>query len=162
MGKEALISKSKLLEYEQELDYLKTIKRKEIAETIKEARSHGDLSENSEYDEAKNTQAMIESRIAEIEKMLQNAKVIDESELSTDKVGIGCTVKVRDMDEKAVETYAIVSSSESNALAGKISDESPVGSALIDHKVGDVCEVTVPSGLTLRYKILEIGKQSFS
>lgn len=162
MGKEALMSKSKLLEYEQELEYLKTIKRKEIAETIKEARSHGDLSENSEYDEAKNTQAMIESRIAEIEKMLQNAKVIDESELSTDKVGIGCTVKVRDLDEKVTELYAIVSSSEADALTGKISDESPVGSALIDAKVGDVREVTVPSGLTLRYKVLEIGKQSFS
>lgn len=162
MSKAALISKGKLLEYEQELEHLKTIKRKEIAETIKEARSHGDLSENSEYDEAKNTQAMIESRIAEIERMLQNARVIDENELSTDKVGIGCTVKVRDMDEKVTETYAIVSSSESDALTGKISDESPVGSALIDRKVGDVCEVTVPSGLTLRYKVLEIGKQTFS
>jgi transcription elongation factor GreA len=162
MSKEALMSKNKLTEYEKELEYLKTIKRKEIAEIIKEARSHGDLSENSEYDEAKNTQAMIESRIAEIEKMLQNAKVIDEDELTTDKVGIGCVVKVKDMDEGEVETYAIVSSGESDAMAGKISDESPVGSALMEHKVGDICEVTVPSGLTLRYKVMEIGKQSFS
>ena len=162
MSKEALISKNKLTEYEKELEYLKTIKRKEIAETIKEARSHGDLSENSEYDEAKNTQAMIESRIAEIEKMLQSAKVIDEDELTTDKVGIGCVVKVKDIDEGDVETYSIVSSSESDAMAGKISDESPVGSALMEHKVGDVCEVTVPSGITLRYKVMDIGKQSFS
>ena len=162
MSKEALMSKNKLTEYEKELEYLKTIKRKEIAETIKEARSHGDLSENSEYDEAKNTQAMIESRIAEIEKMLQNAKVIDEDELTTDKVGIGCVVKVKDIDEGEVETYSIVSSSESDAMAGKISDESPVGSALMEHKVGDVCEVTVPSGITLRYKVMDIGKQSFS
>ncbi len=161
MGKEALISKHKLLEYEQELEHLKTIKRKEIAEIIKEARSHGDLSENSEYDEAKNTQAMIEARILEIEKMLQNAKVIDEEELSTEKVGIGCVVKVKDLDEGEVETYAIVSSSESDALVGKISDESPVGSAMMDHKVGDVFEVSVPSGLTLHYQVMEIGKQSF-
>jgi len=161
MGKEALISKHKLTEYEQELEYLKTVKRKEIAETIKEARSHGDLSENSEYDEAKNIQAIIESRILEIEKMLQHAKVIDEDELTTDKVGIGCVVKVKDIDAKNTETYAIVSSSESDALAGKISDESPVGSALMDHRVGDLCEVTVPSGMTLHYKIVEIGKQTF-
>lgn len=162
MGKEALISKGKLLEYEHELEHLKIVKRKEIAETIKEARSHGDLSENSEYDEAKNTQAMIESRILEIEKMLQNARVIDEDELSTDKVGIGCVVKVKDIDEDDIETYAIVSSSESDALAGKISDESPVGSAFMEHKVGDICEVKVPSGITLHYEIMEIGKQSFS
>jgi transcription elongation factor GreA len=162
MGKEALMSKSKLMEYEHELEYLKTVKRKEMAEIIKEARSHGDLSENSEYDEAKNTQAMIESRILEIEKMLQNAKVIDEDELSTDKVGIGCVVKVKDMDDGGMEIYAIVSSGEADALAGKISDESPVGSALIDHRVGDTVEVAVPSGATLRYKVMEIGKQSFS
>ncbi len=161
MGKEALISKHKLLEYEQELEHLKTVKRKEIAETIKEARSHGDLSENSEYDEAKNMQAMIESRISEIEKMLQNAKVIDEEELSTDKVSIGCVVKIKDLDEKEIETYAIVSSSESDALSGKISDESPVGSALMDRRVGDVCEAVLPSGLSIRYEIVEIGKQSF-
>ena len=98
MGKEALMSKNKLREYEQELEYLKTVKRKEIAEVIKEARSHGDLSENSEYDEAKNSQAMMESRIVEIESILQNAKVIDEDELSTDAVGVGCVVKVKDLD----------------------------------------------------------------
>lgn len=159
MGKEALMSKSKLKEYEQELEYLKTVRRKEVAEVIKEARSHGDLSENSEYDEAKNTQAMVESRIAEIEKMLQNAKVIDESELTTDKVGVGCTVKVKFNGD--IENYSLVSSGETDALRGKISDESPVGSALIGHRVGDTCNVMAPSGV-IRMEILEIGKQNLS
>ena len=162
MPKESLISKGKLMEYERELEYLKTVKRKEIAETIKEARSHGDLSENSEYDEAKNTQAMTESRILEIEKMLQNARVIDEDELTTDQVNIGCTVKIRNIDEDEIESYAIVSSSESDPMIGKISDESPVGAALLGHRVGEVCSTVVPSGATLHYEIMEIGKQSFS
>ena len=158
MAKEALMSKSKLQEYEQELEYLKTIKRKEMAETIKEARSHGDLSENSEYDEAKNAQAVMESRIAEIEHMLQNAKVIDENELSTDKVGVGCTVKIKFVEFGNEEEYAIVSSSEADALANKISDESPVGGALMGHKVGEVVEVETPGGV-LNVEILSIGKQ---
>ena len=162
MPKESLISKGKLMEYERELEYLKTVKRKEIAETIKEARSHGDLSENSEYDEAKNTQAMMESRILEIEKMLQNARVIDEDELTTDQVNIGCVVKIRNIDENEVESYAIVSSSESDPMIGKISDESPVGAALLGHRVGEICSTVVPSGATLHYEIMEIGKQSFS
>jgi len=162
MAKESLISKGKLMEYERELEHLKTVRRKEIAEVIKEARSHGDLSENSEYDEAKNTQAMIEARILEIEKMLQNARVIDEDELTTDKVGIGCVVKVRDVDEDETETYAIVSSSESDPMNGKISDESPVGSALMDHRIGDRVSAAVPSGAVLTFEILEIGKQVFT
>ena len=161
MPKESLISKGKLMEYEHELEFLKTVKRKEIAETIKEARSHGDLSENSEYDEAKNAQAMVESRILEIEKMLQNARVLDEDELTTDQVGIGCTVKIRDIDENEIESYAIVSSSESDPMTGKISDESPVGAALLGHRVGDLCSTVVPSGATIHYEIIEIGKQTF-
>lgn len=162
MGKEALMSKSKLKEYEQELEYLKTVRRKEIAEVIKEARSHGDLSENSEYDEAKNTQALMESRIAEIEGILQNAKVIDESELSTDRVGIGCIVKVKDLEFDETEEYSIVSSGEADAMSNKISDESPFGQGLMGHGTGDICEVTTPTGAVIRYQILEIGKQSFS
>ncbi len=161
MSKEALMSKSKLLEYEQELDFLKTTKRKEIAEVIKEARSHGDLSENSEYDEAKNAQALMESRIAEIENILQNAKVIDEAELSTEHVGIGCTVKVKDLDMNEVEDFAIVSSGEANAMAGKISDESPIGGALVGRRVGDTVTVTTPTGAVIHYQVLEIGKQVF-
>jgi len=152
------MSKGKLQEYEQELEYLKTIKRKEMAETIKEARSHGDLSENSEYDEAKNAQAVMESRIAEIETMLKNAKVIDEDELSTDKVGVGCTVKIKYVDLDEEDEYAIVSSSEADALANKISDESPVGGALMGHKAGETVDVETPGGL-IRVEILSIGKQ---
>lgn len=161
MAKEALMSKNKLLEYEQELEYLKTTKRKEIAEVIKEARSHGDLSENSEYDEAKNAQALMESRIAEIENILQNAKVIDEEELSTEHVGIGCTVKVKDLELEEIEDFALVSSGESNPMDNKISDESPIGAALIGARVGDVIDVTTPTGAVIRYEVLEIGKQNF-
>ncbi|MEG2677413.1 MAG: transcription elongation factor GreA, partial [Oscillospiraceae bacterium] len=129
---------------------------------LNEARSHGDLSENSEYDEAKNSQAMMESRISEIEKMLQNAKVIDEDELSTDKVGIGCIVKVKDLDFDEIEDYSLVSSGEANPMANKISDESPVGNALINAKIGDIVSVTTPTGAVIRYEVLEIGKQNFS
>ncbi len=161
MAKEALMSKNKLLEYEQELEYLKTTRRKEVAEVIKEARSHGDLSENSEYDEAKNTQALMESRIAEIENILQNAKVIDEDELSTEHVGIGCTVKVKDLELDEVEDFALVSSGESDPMDNKISDESPIGAALIGAHVGDVIDVTTPTGAVIRYEVLEIGKQNF-
>ncbi len=161
MAKEALISKAKLIEYEQELEYLKTIKRKEIAEVIKEARSHGDLSENSEYDEAKNTQAMIESRIVEIEKMLQNAKVLDEDELTTDKVSVGSIVKVKYMESGMEAEYYIVSSSEADAMNNKISDESPVGEALIGHKKGEVCEANTPGGV-IQIKITHIGKQALN
>ena len=159
MSKEALMSKAKLKEYEQELEYLKTVKRKEIAEVIKEARSHGDLSENSEYDEAKNNQAMVESRIVEIEKMLQNAKVLDEDELSTDKVSVGSIVSVEYLDEGETEEYSIVSSGESDAVNNKISDESPVGNALIGHRAGETVEALTPGGLT-RLKIKKIGKQN--
>ncbi len=161
MPKEALMSKAKLKEYEQELEYLKTIKRKEIAEVIKEARSHGDLSENSEYDEAKNTQAMIEARIVDIEKMLQNAKVLDEDELTTDKASIGSIVKVKYMESGDVEEYSLVSSGEADALKNKISDESPVGSALLGHKVNDVCEANAPAGI-IKIKIMSIGKQDLN
>lgn len=155
------MSKAKLKEYEQELEYLKTIKRKEIAEVIKEARSHGDLSENSEYDEAKNTQAMIEARIVDIEKMLQNAKVLDEDELTTDKASIGSIVKVKYMESGDVEEYSLVSSGEADALKNKISDESPVGSALLGHKVNDVCEANAPAGI-IKIKIMSIGKQDLN
>lgn len=155
------MSKTKLAEFEKELEYLKTVKRKEMAEVIKEARSHGDLSENSEYDEAKNSQAIMEARIAELEKMLQNAKVIDEDELSTENVSIGCIVKLLDIEENEEMTYSLVSSSEADAFDNKISDESPVGASLLGHRVGDVVDVVVPNGAVIQYKVLEIGKQNF-
>ncbi len=144
---------------EQELEFLKTVRRKEVAQKIKTALSFGDLSENSEYDEAKNDQAMLESRIAYLEKTLTNVKVIDASELSTDKVSIGCTVKLKDLDSGDDEDYSVVSSNEANVLEGKISDESPVGSAMMGKSVGDRFDVTVPSGLIIHYELLEIGKQ---
>ncbi len=144
---------------EEELDNLKSVKRKEIAEKIKVAISFGDLSENSEYDSAKNEQAFVEARIVQLEKMLTNVKVIDESELSTDVVGVGCKVKLKDLDFDALEEYSIVSSNEADITQNKISDESPVGAAVIGKGIGDKISVSVPSGVVINYEIIEIGKQ---
>ena len=160
MKKEILMSLAGVKAYEQELEFLKTVRRKEVAKKIKTALSFGDLSENSEYDEAKNDQAILESRIAYLEKTLNHVKIIDTNELSTDTVGIGCTVKIKNIDTKDVEGYSMVSSNEANILEGKISDESPVGASMMGKAVGDSFSVLVPSGMTLRYEILEIGKQS--
>ncbi|MBQ8995134.1 MAG: transcription elongation factor GreA [Oscillospiraceae bacterium] len=159
MAQEYLISKSKLNELEKELDYLKSVKRQEMAAVIKEALSHGDLSENSEYDEAKNSQAIMEARIVELEKMLQNSRVIDEESVDTDHVSIGCTVEVLFVEDDETETYDIVSSGEADALKNKISDESPLGSSLIGHRVGDTVVAQTPGG-GLELKIVSIGKQN--
>lgn len=142
--------------YEAELNELKTVKRKEIAENLQSARAQGDLSENSEYDEAKNDQAKLEARIKELETVLRNVEVIDESEMSLDKVHIGSTVKVHDrvMDEEQV--YQIVGSSEADPFNNKISDESPVGKALLDKSVGEVVKVETPGG-EAEFVILEIS-----
>ncbi|MCM8709535.1 transcription elongation factor GreA [Clostridium sp. SYSU_GA19001] len=140
---------------EEELDFLKTIKRVEIKEKIKVARGYGDLSENAEYDEAKNEQAFVEGRIAQLENMLRNAQVVDEAELPTDKVSVGTIVKVKDYDfDEEIELF-IVGSAEANPMDNKISNESPVGKALIGRKVGDIVEVPVPDGVS-KYEILEI------
>lgn len=157
MAKQTVITDEGLKRLEQELEELKTVKRKEIAEKIKVALSFGDLSENSEYDEAKNEQAIIEGRISEIESQLKNVLVLDESELTNERVHIGSKVKVVDTADNEEETFKIVGSTESDPLKGRISDESPVGKALLDHVVGDVVEVEIPSG-TITYKILEISK----
>lgn len=159
MTQEFLISKAKLDELEKELDYLKSVKRQEMAAVIKEALSHGDLSENSEYDEAKNAQAIMEARIVELEKMLQNSKVIDEESISTDHVSIGVSVKVLFVEDDEEEVYDIVSSGEANARQNKISDESPLGSAMIGHKAGETIIAETPGG-SLEMKILSIEKQS--
>ncbi len=159
---ETLISKSKLIALEQELDLLKTVKRKEMADIIKEARSHGDLSENSEYDEAKNSQAIMEARIAELEKLLSTARVIDEEELSVDHISVGSTVKLYDTEYKELLDYSIVSSGEADPFNNKISDESPVGSALLGHTLGDVVTVVLPSGDIANFMVREIGKQKFN
>ena len=152
-----MLTNEGLQNYEKELEHLKTVERKEIAEKIKVARSFGDLSENSEYDEAKNEQAMIEARIAEIEAILKNAQIIDESELTNEHIHIGSKVKVHDFDFDEDIEYQIIGSGEADPFNGKLSDESPVGSALIGHKVGDVVEVNAPDG-TVKFEILEISK----
>ena len=142
---------------EEELEYLKTVRRKEITEKIKVALGYGDLSENSEYDEAKNDQAFNEGRIVQLENMLKNAVVVDESEIPTDKVSVGSIVKVMDYEFDEEVEYAIVGSAEADPMNFKISNESPVGSALLGKKVGDVVEVTVPSGVS-KFEILEIRR----
>ena len=150
MAKEFKISTLRLKELEQELFYLKTTREKEVAEQIKEARSFGDLSENSEYDEAKNEQAKLYGRIA-------HAVIIDENEDAEGKIGLGCTIKVLDMETEEEEIYAIVASQEANPMECRISDDSPFGKALLGHTVGEIVEVEAPIG-TLRYKILSVER----
>ena len=159
MKKEILMSETGVRAYEQELEYLKTVRRKEVAQKIKTALAFGDLSENSEYNEAKNDQAMLESRINYLERTLNRVKIIDANELSTDVANIGCTVKVKDLDTGDIEDYSLVSSNEADVMNSKISDESPVGAAIMGKMVGDSFSVEVPSGLILRYELIEIGKQ---
>ncbi len=147
MTKQTIITEEGLKKLENELDELKTIKRKEVAEKIKVALSFGDLSENSEYDEAKNEQAILEGRIAEIENQLKNVRVLDESDFNTEDVHVGSTVTVRMKGKKTDVTYQLVGSTEADPLNGRISDESPIGKALVGHKVGDQIEVETPGGL---------------
>ncbi|MFA6939787.1 MAG: transcription elongation factor GreA [Clostridiaceae bacterium] len=142
---------------EEELDYLKTTKRQEITEKIKVARSFGDLSENAEYDEAKNDQAFMEGRIIQLETMLKNVEVVDESELAKDKVSLGSFVKVKDytFDEEA--EYEIVGSSQADPMTDKISIDSPVGMALVGKGVGEIVEVPVPDGVE-KFEILSLRR----
>jgi len=156
-GKPAILTYDGVKKLEEELEYLKTVKRKEITQKIKTALSFGDLSENSEYDEAKNDQAFAEGRIAYLENMLKTAKVIDEEDIATDKVGVGCTVKVKDIEFDEDIEYTIVGSAEADPVKLKISNESPVGRGLMGKKVGDAVEVSVPDGV-IKYSILEIKK----
>lgn len=142
---------------EDELEFLKTVKRKEITEKIKVALGYGDLSENSEYDEAKNEQAFVEGRIIQLENMLKNATIVDESELSTDVVNVGSFIKVMDYEFDEEIELQIVGSAEANPMKGKISNESPVGSALVGKRAGDEVEVNVPGGVN-KFKVLEIRK----
>ncbi|MEE0786309.1 MAG: transcription elongation factor GreA [Oscillospiraceae bacterium] len=144
---------------EKELDYLKVVRRKEVAEKIKVALSFGDLSENSEYDEAKNDQAILEARIADLEVMLNNAKVIEKNEQEADKVHIGSNVSVsfkRADGSEATREFSIVGSNEANPRLGKISDESAVGKALVGAKLGDSVEVETPGGIVV-YTILSVS-----
>ncbi len=156
-AKQVILTSEGLEKLEKELEYLKTVKRQEVAAEIKVALGYGDLSENSEYDEAKNKQAQMEIRIVEIETMLKNAKVIDEAEISTDTVSLGCTVTVYDVEFDEEIHYNIVGSTEADPSNGKISDESPVGTALLGKKVGDIVEVPAPAG-SIELKVVEINK----
>ena len=158
MAEEILLTSDGLKELQDELEQLKTTGRKDIAEKIKVALSFGDLSENSEYDEAKSEQGMLESRINEIEAILQNYKLIDESELSSDIVNRASRIVIRDMKLKEDFTYQIVGPQQADPIKGRISDESPVGKALLGHKKGDTVEVEAPAG-KLKYKIIEIEKK---
>lgn len=142
---------------ESELEYLKTVKRKEITEKIKVALGYGDLSENSEYDEAKNDQAFTEGRIVTLENMLKNAVVVDESEIPHDVVSVGSKVKVKDYEFDEEVEYSIVGSAEADPMNFKISNESPVGSALIGKKIGDIVEVQIPDGIN-KFEILGISR----
>lgn len=153
--KDVFFTPEGLKKIEEEIEFMKTVRRKEVAERIKVALGYGDLSENSEYDEAKNEQAQVEERIAKLENMVRNAHVVEEDELDKDVVNIGSTVKVRILPDDEEESFGIVGSAEADPLRGKISNESPVGSALLGCKVGDVAEVEVPDGI-VRYEILEI------
>ena len=160
-GKQVILTQEGLEKLEQELEELKSVKRKEIAEKIKVALSFGDLSENSEYDEAKNEQAIMEARIADIEVTLKNVKVIDESELSNENIHIGSKVEGRVNNPRTGKTdvynYKIVGSNEADPLSGNISDESAVGKALLGHGIGDKIEVEVPAGM-MEYEVLAISK----
>ena len=158
MEKKIVLTNEGFQKFEKELEELKSVKRKEVAAKIKVALSFGDLSENSEYDEAKNEQAMIEARIVQLETMLRNVQVINEAEISTDVINIGSVVSIKEVDSDEIETYHIVGSSEANPLDGKISDDSPIGKALISHKTGDIVEVETPSGL-IKFKIISIFKK---
>ena len=156
MAQEIKMSASGLKAMQDELEYLKTVRRKELAEEIKEARSHGDLSENSEYDEAKNTQGLVENRITELEQMVKNAVIIDESELSVDSVSVGTHVSIKMTGDDEAEEYDIVGRTEADPINGKISDESPVGHALLGRAVGAKTEVLLPTGHTVEYTVLAI------
>lgn len=158
-NKEIVLTKDGMAKLREELEYLKTEKRKEVSEKIKEARSFGDLSENAEYDEAKNEQAEVESRINTIVNMLKYARVIDDSEIANDTVGLGVTVVIREVGETDEETYTIVTTTETDPVNNKISQDSPVGSALVGHKVGDTVTVESPAG-KIDFEIVSISKNS--
>ncbi len=155
--KEVILTLEGLKKLEEELEHYKSVKRREVAERIKEAIEFGDISENSEYEDAKNEQAMIEGRILTLEKMLRNAKVIDEGDIHTDVVSVGSTVRLKDLEVGDEIDYTIVGSAEADPAKNKISNESPVGKAILGQKNGSIVEVSVPAG-KLQYQIMNIKK----
>ncbi|WP_406677536.1 transcription elongation factor GreA [Moorella sp. ACPs] len=155
--KETLLTMSGLKKLEEELEYLKSVKRREVAERLKQAIEFGDLSENSEYEDAKNEQAFIEGRILTLEKKLRNARVIDASEVPDDVVSLGSRVTLKDMDAGEELQYEIVGSMEADPSENRISNESPVGKAILGHRIGEIINIQVPAG-TLRYQIVNITR----
>ena len=155
--KEVIMTSEKLKELQDRLEYLKTEGRDKAAEKISDARSHGDLSENSEYDEAMNDQAKLEGEIAELEAMLKHVRILDESEMNNELVHVGSKVTIKDAKGKKF-TYTISGATEADPFNGKISNESPVGKALMDKKVGEKGEVILPNGTTVIYTVVEISK----
>lgn len=155
--KEILLTQEGYQKLEDEVEFLKTVRRREVAERIKVAISFGDISENSEYDEAKNEQAQMEERILKLENMIRRAVIIDESKIDSNIVTIGSIVKVNDIDFEEEVEYVIVGSAEADPYEGKISNESPVGKALLGRTVGDVVDVQVPDGVA-KFEILEIKR----
>ena len=156
MPKDVILTPEGLQKLQSELDDLQTNKRREVAERIKEAREFGDISENSEYDDAKNEQMMLEQKIAQLEERLRSAQVVNTSELSTDLVRVGVTVNVKDEKTGDSDKYTIVGSAEANPSEKKLSNESPVGKALIGHKRGDTVDVALPNGKKRKLKITKI------
>lgn len=160
MAKEVVVTREGLKKLEAELDMMRTVKRREVADKIKVARGYGDLSENAEYDAAKEEQAFVEARIADLEAMLKNARVIDDNDLNADVISVGMHVRIlaEGDDPEDAEEYDITGSTEADVDMGRISDESPVGAALIGCKVGDEAEIELPNGNMIVYKVLEISR----
>jgi transcription elongation factor GreA len=157
MQKDVILTPEGLEKLKQEIEYLSNEKRREVAERIKEAREFGDISENSEYDDAKNEQMMLEARIAALEEKLRSASVINASELDADLVRVGVNVHVKDEGSGKSTQYTIVGSTEADPTNGKLSNESPVGKALLGHKKNDIVAVTLPNGKTRKLKITKIA-----
>lgn len=157
MAEEMLLTKEGYDKIVAEHEELVTVRRKEVAERIKEAISYGDISENSEYDSAKNEQAELEERINKLENMMRKAKIIDETSMTNDRVGIGLKVKVMELESKEIMEFAIVGSTEADPFEGKISNESLVGAALLGKMVNEIAEVQVPDGV-VSYKVIDITK----
>ena len=157
MAKEFKLTKERLEQLEEELNYLKTTREQEVAELLKVARSFGDLSENSEYDEAKNEQSKLYGRIAEVENILAHAVIIDDAEIEHDVVGLGSTVELEDVEFGDVDKYEIVGSQEANPAVGRISDDSPIGRAIVGKKAGATVTVEAPSG-ALQFKIISVSR----
>ena len=155
--KETILTREGLKKLEEELEHLKKVKRKEVAERIKLSKEFGDLSENAEYEDAKNEQAFVEGRILQLELMLRNARVIDNHDAPADQVIVGSKVKVKDLGSGEEIAYRIVGSAEADPDHDKISNESPVGKALLGRRKGETFEVTVPAG-KLRYSVLQINQ----